>query len=113
MLSLTFAKAAGYVTLISNSLRKSFSLPHGFNGKKNVLWLTQNVDTIVIKFKLSNYSSTLTLDNANYTIGQYFNFTTEEGVLNKIMFSPNFYDFDSEQYHKVMLQEKITGSYIL
>ena len=29
------------------------------------------------------------------------------------MVSPNFYDFDSEQFHRVMLQEKINGSYIL
>ena len=113
LLSLTFSKAAGYVTLISNSLRKSFSLPHGFNGKKVVLWLTQSVDTIVTKVSLSNYSSTLTLDNANYTTDQSFDFTTEDGVLNKIMFSPNFYDFDSEAFKKIMIQEKINGSYIL
>ena len=113
LLSLTFSKAAGYVTLISNSLRKSFSLPHGFNGKKVVLWLAQSVDTIVTKVSLSNYSSTLTLDNANYTTDQSFDFTTEDGVLNKIMFSPNFYDFDSEPYKRIMIQEKINGSYIL
>ena len=113
LLSLTFTKAAGYVTLISNSLRKSFSLPHGFNGKKVVLWLTQSVDAIVTKVNLSNYSSTLTLDNANYTTDQSFDFTTEDGVLNKIMFSPNFYDFDSEPYKRIMIQEKMNGSYIL
>ena len=32
---------------------------------------------------------------------------------NRLMFSPNFYDFDSEQFHKVMLQEKLNGSYKL
>ena len=113
LLSLTYTKAAGYVTLISNSLRVSFPLPHGFNGKKIVLWLGQSVDSIVTKFNLSNYSSTLTLDNANYTTDQNFDFTTDDGVLNKIMFSQNFYDFDSEQFPRVMLQEKINGSYIL
>ena len=40
-------------------------------------------------------------------------FNTEDGILSKIMFSPNFYDIDSEQYHKVMLQEKLNGSYVL
>ena len=113
LLSLTFSKASGYLTLISNNLRSHFSLPSGFNGKKVVLWLTQSVDSIVLKFKLSNFSSTLTLDNAYYTTNQYFDFTTDEGVLNKLMFSPNFYDFDSKQFHKVMIQEKINGSYIL
>ena len=113
LLSLSFTKAAGYLTLLSNSLRVSFSLPNIFNGKKIVLWLTQSVDSIVTKFNISNYSSTLTLDNSNYTTDQYFDFITEDGVLNKIMFSPNFCDFDSEQFHRIMIQQKINGSYIL
>ena len=81
--------------------------------KKIVLWLAHSVDTIVTKVNLSNYSSTLTIDNANYVPNQNFDFTTEDGVLNKIMFSPNFYDFDSEAFKRIMIQEKINGSYIL
>ena len=113
LLSLTFSKAAGYLTLLSNSIRDTFSLPNTFNGKKIVLWFTQSVDSIVTKVNISNYSSTLTLNNANYTTDQDFDFTTDDGVLSKIMFSPNFYDFDSKQFHRVMIQEKINGSYIL
>ena len=112
LLSLTFTKAAGYLTLLSNSIRDSFTLPSNFDGKKIVLWLTQSVDTIVTKVNISNFISTLTLANSNYTNDQSFVFTTEDGVLSKIMFSPNFYDFDSEQFHRVMLQEKLNGSYI-
>ena len=113
LLSVTFTKAAGYLTLLSNNKRDFFNLPSSFDGKKIVLWLAQSVDTIVTKVNISNYSSILTLANANYTNNQYFDFTTEDGVLSKIMFSPNFYDFDSEQFHRVMLQEKLSGSYIL
>ena len=113
LLSLTFAKAAGYLTLISNSIRQFFSLPSSFDGNKIVLWLTQSVDSIVIKVNISNYSSTLTLNNAIYTTDQKFDFTTEDGVLSKIMFSQNFYDFDSEPFKRIMIQEKINGSYIL
>ena len=113
LLSLTFTKAAGYLTLISNINRSFFSLPSSFDGKKIVLWLGQSVDSIASKVNISNYSSTLTLANSNYTTDQKFEFITEDGVLSKIMFSPNFYDFDSEQFHKVMLQEKLNGSYIL
>ena len=80
--------------------------------EKIVLWLAESVDSIVTKVNISNYSSTLTLANSNYTTNQYFDFITEDGVISKIMFSPNFYDFDSEQFHKVMLQEKLNGSYI-
>ena len=81
--------------------------------KTIVLWLAESVDSIVTKVNISNYSSTLTLANSNYNNEQYFDFITEDGVISKIMFSPNFYDFDSEQFHKVMIQEKINGSYIV
>ena len=112
-LSLTFTKAAGYLTLLSNNKRSHFQLPSSFDGKKIVLWLAESVDTIVTKVNISNYSSTLTLANSNHASLQYFNFTTEDGVISKIMFSPNFYDFDSEQFPRVMIQEKLNGSYIL
>ena len=111
--SLNFTKAAGYLTLLSSNKRDYFSLPDDFDGKKVVLWLTESVDTIVTKVNISNYSTTLTLSTSNHTNSQYFDFITEGGVINKIIFSPNFYDFDSEQFHRVMLQEKINGSYIL
>ena len=113
LMNLTYSKAAGYLTLLTSSKRQFFGLPSGFNGKKIVLWLAHSVDTIVTKVNLSNYSSTLTLDNANYVPDQDFDFTTEDGVLNKIMFSPNFYDFDSEAFKRIMIQEKLNGSYIL
>ena len=29
------------------------------------------------------------------------------------MSSPKFYDFDSDEYKKVMIQEKLNGSYIV
>ena len=81
--------------------------------KKIVLWLTENFSSNVTKLKISNYSSTLTIPAVRYTYDQEFEFTAENGVLNKLMYSPNFYDTDSEQFHKVMLQEKLTGSYIV
>ena len=113
LMNLTYSKAAGYLTLLTSSKRQFFSLPNSFNGKKIVLWLAHSVDTIVTKANLSNYSSTLTIDNANYVPSQDFDFTTEDGIMNKIMFSPNFYDFDSEAFKKIMIQEKLNGSYIL
>ena len=113
LLSLTYTKAAGYLTLITASKRQFFRLPNILNGKKIVLWLTHSVDSIVTKANLSNYSSTLTIDSANYQPNQIFDFTTDDGIMNKIMFSPNFYDFDSEAFKRIMIQEKINGSYIL
>ena len=88
-------------------------MPSSFNGRKIVIWLTENFSSNVTKVKISNYSSTLTIPAVSYTFEQGFEFTTEDGVLNKLMYSPNFYDTDSEQFHKVMLQEKLSGSYIV
>ena len=70
-------------------------------------------NTNVTKVKISNYSSTLTIPAVQYNVNQRWKFTTEDGVLNKLMYSPNFYDFDSEQFHKVMLQEKLNGSFMM
>ena len=84
-----------------------------FNGKIIVLWPTENFDTNVTKVKISNYSGTITIPAVHYNVNQRWKFTTEDGVLYRLMYSPNFYDFDSEQYHKVMLQEKLNGSYIV
>ena len=84
-----------------------------FNGKKIVIWLTENVNSNITKAKISNYNFNLSLQSVHYTINQEFVFITQDGILSKIMFSPNFYDDDSEQYHKVILQEKLKGSYIV
>ena len=80
--------------------------------KKIVIWLAENFSSNVTKAVISDYSSTLTIPAAYYSFNQEFEFSSEGGVLSKIMFSPNFYDTDSEQYHKVILQEKLDGSYI-
>ena len=81
--------------------------------KKIVIWLTENFNSNITKAKISNYNSILSLQTVRYTREQEFEFSSKGGVLSKIMYSPNFYDTDSEQYHKVMLQEKLNGSYIL
>ena len=84
-----------------------------FNGKKIVIWLTEDFSQNITKVKISNYSAILSLQTVRYSNEQYFAFRTEDGVISKIMFSPNFYDDDSKQYHKVMLQGKLNGSYIV
>ena len=81
--------------------------------KKIVIWLAEDFNQNITKAKISNYSAILSLPIVRYTNEQEFTFNTDDGVLSKIMYSPNFYDTDSEQYHKVMLQEKLNGSYIV
>ena len=60
-----------------------------FNGKIIVLWLTENFDTNVTRVKISNYSSTLTIPAVQYNVNQRWKFTTEDGVLNKLIGVPN------------------------
>ena len=113
LLKLNYDITNNSVNLTVSKTTQSFTMSSDFNGQKIVLWLTENFDTNVTKIKISNYSSTITIPAVQYNVNQRWKFTTEDGVLNRLMYSPNFYDFDSEQFHKVMLQEKLSGSYIV
>ena len=98
---------------VDRNVTTSFTSPNSFNGKKIVIWLTENFNSNVAKLKVSNYSSSLTLNSTVYANDQYWTLNIDDGVIYRLMSSPNFYDTDSEQYHKVMLQEKLNGSYIM
>ena len=113
LVKLNYDKTNKLVKLNLNKITLSFTMPSNFDGKIIVLWLTENFDANITKVKISNYSSTITIPAVHYNVNQRWKFATEDGVLNKLMYSPNFYDFDSEQFHKVMLQEKLNGSYIV
>ena len=113
LLSLGYTSSDNKVSLTINKVKREFTIPRDFNGKKIVIWLVEDFSQNITKVKISNYSAILSLPIVRYTGEQYFSFRTEGGVISKIMYSPNFYDDDSEQYHKVMLQEKLNGSYIL
>ena len=123
------SNAISYLTLLSNNKRDFFNLPRitpspprripsnripKYNNK-TVLWLTENANSIVTKAKISEFITTLTLTTSNYAERQHFEFRIydEDVILSKFMFSPNFYDFDSEAFHRVMLQEKLNGANIL
>ena len=113
LLSIVYSSSDNEVSLNVNKLKSSLTIPNDFNGKKIVIWLTENFDANITKVKISNYSAILSLQSVRYTNLQKFTFNTEDGVISKIMFSPNFYDTDSDQYYKVLLQEKLNGSYVL
>ena len=89
------------------------TLPNSFNGKYVVIWLTGSGNTNIIKASISNNPAKLTLNTGVNFGNNNFEFKSEDGIIKKFMYSPNFYDFDSEQYHRVMLQEKLNGSYIV
>ena len=97
---------------ISNT-RKNIVIPSSFNGQKVVLWLTESINNHVTKVKISNYSAEIVANVVSHSSNQKFEFLNQDGVIEKFMYSPNFYDTDSIEYHKVILQEKLNESYIL
>ena len=83
----------------------------------NVLFLLTKKGTggdFTVKASISNYSGTLTINSelasqSNYT----FRISSEDATIYRIMYSPNFCDFDSHEFHTILVQEKLSGSYIL
>ena len=94
------------------SLRKHISIPNSFDGKKIVLWLTESRSNNITKVNISNYSADLIVNAARSSVNTQFEFRHQEGVIEKFMYSPNFYDMDSLVHHTILLQEKINGTYV-
>ena len=114
LISLEYKNLNNQLILDVDRLSRSvLSILSSFSGKKNVIWLTQSSNNNLTRAKINNYNSLLSVSRVLNANEQKFEFTTQDGVLCKIMFSSNFYNTDSENYHKVMLQEKIDGSYIV
>ena len=100
----------------STTNETSITLLNSFNGKRVVFWLTKKGTgaTATVKASVSNYSATLTLSSALSSQSNYtFRISSEDAVIHKVMYSPTFYDLDSIKFHKIMIQEKLSGSYVL
>ena len=96
------------LTLTTNQGSQVITLPSSMNGKRIVIWLTENSNARITKAKVSNYASTLTqasspLSSQNQRTN--FGFSSDDGVIHRLMYSTNFYDFDSEVYHRVLIQK--------
>ena len=113
LLFLYYLKINRTLNLHLGNIRKNIPLPNSFDGKKVVLYLAGNSNANVTKIKISNYSSTLTTSSAYLSNNLKFEFLNQGGVINKFIYSQNFYDTDSEEYHKIITQEKLNGSYIM
>ena len=113
LLKLNYDNTNNKIILTVGQTTYNFTFPSSFDGKRIVVWLAVKFDSNVTKVKISNYSSTISMIAVNYNVNQRWKFINEGGLLVRLMYSKNFYDFDSEQYHKLMIQEKLNGSYIL
>ena len=81
-----------------------------------MFWLTKKgtENALTVKASVSNYSSTLTLNSALASQSNYtFKIVSEDAIIYKVMYTPNFFDLDSIQFHKIIVQEKLNSSYVL
>ena len=113
LLFLYYLNVNNTLNLHIGNTRKSIPIQSSFNGKKVVLWLTESISDHVTKVNISNYSAEIVANVVSHSSNQKFEFLNQDGVIEKFMYSPNFYDTDSIEYHNVILQEKLNGSYIL
>ena len=120
---LIYDKTTKKLKLQTNGLRDgstnetSITLLNSFNGKRVVFWRTKKGTggDLTVKASVSNYSGTLTLSSAlasqsNYT---FRIIPSEDATIYRIMYSPKFYDLDSHEFHTILVQEKLNGSYVL
>ena len=119
---LIYDKTTKKLTLQTNGLKAgstnetSITLLNSFNDERVVFWLTKK-DTggdLTVKASFSNHSATLTLSSALASQSNYtFRISSEDAVIYKITYTPNFHDLDSREFHQIMLQKKLNGSYVL
>ena len=94
----------------------SITLLNSFNGKRVVFLLTKKGTggDLTVKASVSNHSGTLTLSSALASQSNYtFRISSEDAVIYRVMYSPNFYDLDSHEFHTILVQETLNGSYVL
>ena len=117
---LIYDKTTKKLTLQTNGLRDgstnetSTTLLNSFNGKRVVFWLTKKWTggDLTVKASVSNYSGTLTLSSA-LASQSTFRIFSEDATISEIMYTPNFHYLDSIEFHRIMLHEKLNGSYIM
>ena len=113
LFNLFYLNSNNTLNLNIKNARRSIPIPSNFNGKKVVLWITESINSNTTKVNISDYSSELVAPLAYYSSNQKFDFLNQDGISEKILYSPNFYDTDSEEFKKIILQEKLNESYIL
>ena len=119
---LIYDKTTKKLKLQTNGLRTgstnetSITLLDSFNDKRGVFWLTKKGTggDLTVNASISNYSGTLTLSSALASQSTYtFRISSEDAMIYKIMYTPNFHNLDSIEFHRIMLQQKLNGCYVV
>lgn len=91
---------------------RNVSIPSEFNSKQILLWITIHNSTVKVSF--SNYSGTITASGSiSQSSFNQIQYNMSNQTVTRFMFSRNFCDFDSVQYHRILLAEKANGIYIV
>ena len=110
--TVSYNKNNNVLTFNFSGSDKTMPMPSSFNGKHITLWLTESRSPAITKVNISNYSTSLIWRNFSYPANLKFTFECDDGIMFRLMYSPNFYDVRESVYHKVMLQEKLLGSHV-
>ena len=112
LLRLNYLSSRKTLNLLVGRTPGNLVLTNNFIDRTVILWLAADFNSNITKLSLSNYSQTITLNAVQYNVNQKWEFLSKDAEIYKLMYSSNFYDINSDKYHKVMLQEKLNGTYI-
>ena len=93
---------------------QSVSFTDDFKNKQLCIWVCYNAASRLYKMALSNYSA-----HVNQVIPRSINSQSDQfeidylGFVNKIGFVDKFIDIDSLDFHRILLEEKRSGSYLV
>ena len=93
---------------------QSVSFTDDFKNKQLCIWVCYNAASRLYKMALSNYSA-----HVNQVIPRSINSQSDQfeidylGFVNKIGFVDKFIDIDSLDFHRILLEEKRSGTYLV
>ena len=100
-------KGAGWVI-------QTTTFPSDFKNKQLCIWICYDASKRLYKMALSNFST-----HINYSLSRSINFQSNQfeidylGFVNKVGFIEKFIDIDSLDFHRILLEEKRSGSYLI
>ena len=90
------------------------TFPSDFKNKQLCIWICYDASKRLYKMALSNFST-----HINYSLSRSINFQSNQfeidylGFVNKVGFIDKFIDIDSLDFHRILLEEKRSGSYLI
>ena len=90
------------------------TFPSDFKNKQQCIWICYDASKRLYKMALSNFST-----HINYSLSRSINYQSNQfeidylGFVNKMGFVDKFIDIDSLDFHRILLEEKRSGSYLV